>query len=172
MGGVVGGSIAAGAAVLGAAADRLAVNGGAAADRRSGGDGAAADRPSAGDGTAGDRLAVDGGPAGIVQPVDGRWQTVATSGNVPDGGAIAFDTGTISGFVTRQGGVLSARSGVCTHQGCHLRLNQAEQRLDCPCHRTRFAFDGDVITSQLPTRPPRLPAIQVREQDGQIQVYA
>ncbi len=67
-------------------------------------------------------------------------------------------------------GVLSARSGVCPHQGCHLRLNAAERRFDCPCHRTRFAFDGDVITSQLPTHPPRLPTIQVREQDGQIQV--
>jgi Rieske Fe-S protein len=154
VGGVVGGAVAAGAAVLGAAVDRLAVDGGAAVDRP------AVDNPPADE------------PVGIVAPNDGQWQTVATSDSVPDGGAIAFDTGTLSGFVTRRAGVLSARSGVCTHQGCHLRLNQAERRLDCPCHRTRFAFDGDVITSQLPTHPPRLPAIQVREQDGQIQVYA
>jgi Rieske Fe-S protein len=97
---------------------------------------------------------------------------VAASDRVPDSGAIAFDTGTVSGFVFRPAGVPSARSSVCSHQGCHLRLNDAERRLDGPCHRTRFGFDGTVITSQLPKHPPQLPAIKVREQDGQIQVYA
>jgi nitrite reductase/ring-hydroxylating ferredoxin subunit len=123
-------------------------------------------------GAAVDRLAVGSRDTGTIEPNDGQWRTVAKSESVPDGGAIAFDTGTLSGFVIRQAGRLEARSGVCTHQGCHLRLNDAERRLDCPCHRTRFAFDGRVITSQLPEHPPRLPAIQVREQDGHIQVYA
>jgi cytochrome b6-f complex iron-sulfur subunit len=146
---VIGGSVAAGAAVVGAAVDRLVVNADAA-----------------------DRHEVDATDPGTIGPNDGQWRAVAPSERVPDGGAVAFDTGTVSGFVFRQAGVLSARSGVCSHQGCHLRLNDAERRLDCPCHRTRFGFDGTVITSQLPKHPPRLPAIQVREQDGQIQVYA
>jgi len=106
----------------------------------------------------------------LVIKSDAQWHTVARSDSVPDGGAIPFDTGTLSGFVIRQDGVVTARSGVCTHQGCHLRLNDAERRLDCPCHRTQFALDGRVVTSQLPEPPPRLPAIQVRERDGHIQV--
>jgi nitrite reductase/ring-hydroxylating ferredoxin subunit len=146
---VIGGSVAAGAAVVGAAVDRLAVT----ADATNHGEAGSAD-------------------PGTIEPNDGQWRAVAASDRVPDGGAVAFDTGTVSGFVFRQAGVLSARSCVCSHQGCHLRLNDAERRLDCPCHRTGFGFDGTVITSQLPKHPPRLPAIQVREQDGQIQVYA
>jgi cytochrome b6-f complex iron-sulfur subunit len=138
---VIGGSVAAGAAVVGAAV-----------------------------GAAVDRLITTEPSGGTIEPNDGQWHTVATSESVPDGGAVAFNTGTLSGFVIRQEGALTARSGVCTHQGCHLRLNDAERRLDCPCHRTRFAFDGQVITSQLPNHPPRLPAIQVREQGGEIQV--
>ena len=115
-------------------------------------------------GAAVDRVVIKGDAEG------GRWHTVARSDSLPDEGAIPFDTGTLSGFVIRQDGVVTARSGVCTHQGCHLRLNDAERRLDCPCHRTRFGFDGQVVTSQLPQHPPRLPAIQVRERDGHIQV--
>jgi cytochrome b6-f complex iron-sulfur subunit len=64
-----------------------------------------------------------------------------------------------------------AQSGLCTHQGCLLKLNSQQRRLDCPCHRTFFTFNGQLIKSQLPTPPALLPAIAVREQDGEIQVY-
>jgi cytochrome b6-f complex iron-sulfur subunit len=115
----------------------------------------------------------DGGSGGqdpTLDPADGRWQAVVSSADLADGATLAFDTGTVSGFVTRTGATLSARSGVCTHQGCHLRLNAAERRLDCPCHRTFFALDGQVVHSQLPTPPARLPAISVRERAGTIEV--
>jgi len=68
-------------------------------------------------------------------------------------------------------GIVSARSGVCTHQACRLVLNLPERRLDCPCHRTFFALDGEVVRYQLSTKPARLPEILVREQNGQIQVF-
>lgn len=57
------------------------------------------------------------------------------------------------------------------HQACRLTLNLPESRLDCPCHRTFFALDGEVIHYQLTTKPARLPEILAREQDGQIQVF-
>ena len=57
---------------------------------------------------------------------------------------------------------------MCTHQGCRLGLEV--EKLACPCHRTSFALDGQVIASQLKTPPPRLPAFAVREQDGEVQV--
>lgn len=107
--------------------------------------------------------------APTLQPVTGTWQTVLASAQLPEGGTAAFETGAVTGFLTRAAGAVTARSGVCTHQGC--RLDLAGDRLACPCHRTFFRLDGRVITSQLRTPPARLPAIEVREQDGAIQVY-
>jgi len=51
-----------------------------------------------------------------------------------EGTVLAFDAGTLNGFVERTGGRLSAVSGVCTHLGCRLRLNATATELDCPCH--------------------------------------
>jgi glycine/D-amino acid oxidase-like deaminating enzyme/nitrite reductase/ring-hydroxylating ferredoxin subunit len=42
-------------------------------------------------------------------------------------------------------GTLHLLSPVCTHMGCHVNWNPAEQSWDCPCHGSRFAGDGRVI---------------------------
>jgi glycine/D-amino acid oxidase-like deaminating enzyme/nitrite reductase/ring-hydroxylating ferredoxin subunit len=60
------------------------------------------------------------------------------------------------GHVIRQGkrhvachrtaeGALMMLDAVCTHMGCLVRFNKAEQTWDCPCHGSRFATDGAVI---------------------------
>jgi Rieske Fe-S protein len=42
-------------------------------------------------------------------------------------------------------GVLHAVSPICTHMGCVVSWNSAETTWDCPCHGSRFFYDGRVI---------------------------
>jgi Rieske Fe-S protein len=42
-------------------------------------------------------------------------------------------------------GVLHGVSARCTHLGCHVSFNRAEQSWDCPCHGSRFAADGTLL---------------------------
>lgn len=49
-------------------------------------------------------------------------------------------------------GAVHAVSATCTHLGCIVAFNQAEQAWECPCHGSRFATDGAVLHGPA-TRP-------------------
>lgn len=109
---------------------------------------------------------------GVMEPNTGIWAPVGSSVDVPDGATLAFDLGSITGFVHRVDGQLEAVSGICTHQGCRLWLDAPDNRLRCPCHSTSFSLAGETLTHQLPIAPAPLPRIQVRDNNGVIEVYA
>ena len=83
----------------------------------------------------------------------------AVGGSVDDlapGAAMVIETGHGPVAVWRDpSGSLHQVSAVCTHQGCIVRFDEAEQSWDCPCHGSRFSTDGAVLGG--PARTP-LPA--------------
>ncbi|MGH9346489.1 MAG: FAD-dependent oxidoreductase [Vicinamibacterales bacterium] len=60
-----------------------------------------------------------------------------------DGGIFAGEGGKIAVSRDERDG-LHAVSPICTHLGCDVAWNRAEQSWDCPCHGSRFAPDGTV----------------------------
>jgi glycine/D-amino acid oxidase-like deaminating enzyme/nitrite reductase/ring-hydroxylating ferredoxin subunit len=44
-----------------------------------------------------------------------------------------------------ESGHIHIHSPVCSHMGCIVRWNEAERSWDCPCHGSRFRYDGKVI---------------------------
>lgn len=50
----------------------------------------------------------------------------------------------IAAFRDKTGGI-HAVSPICTHVGCDVAWNAAEESWDCPCHGSRFDYDGNVL---------------------------
>jgi glycine/D-amino acid oxidase-like deaminating enzyme/nitrite reductase/ring-hydroxylating ferredoxin subunit len=79
----------------------------------------------------------------------GEW---AKGGEVDSVHEIAAGEGAIVADGTRklavyrdEHGELHALSAKCTHLGCVVHWNSAEQSWDCPCHGSRFATTGEVL---------------------------
>ena len=44
-----------------------------------------------------------------------------------------------------EGGVVHAVSPFCAHMGCLVTWNSAETTWDCPCHGSRYDYEGRAI---------------------------
>ena len=61
--------------------------------------------------------------------------------------------------------------GVCTHLGCKLQPDDANRKLNCPCHQTAFSWSGKVLYYRLKAAPANLPQIPSRVNNGQVELY-
>jgi glycine/D-amino acid oxidase-like deaminating enzyme/nitrite reductase/ring-hydroxylating ferredoxin subunit len=84
------------------------------------------------------------------------------------GGVIKLGRGKIAVRKTANG-LLRAFSASCTHMGCIVTWNNADQTWNCPCHGSIFSTDGDVVhgpaTEALPAR--KLPSNWLRRRSHQ-----
>ena len=66
--------------------------------------------------------------------------------DIPRGGGAVVRVGGRQCAVHRdENGQLQAVSARCTHLGCLVAFNRAEQAWECPCHGSRFAPDGQIL---------------------------
>ena len=61
-----------------------------------------------------------------------------------NGGIIKID-GTNVGIYRDKEGKIHAVNPVCSHLGCLLTWNNIDKTWDCPCHGSRFNYDGENI---------------------------
>lgn len=88
--------------------------------------------------------------ANVVREFAGKWFTHEKLEELADiasgeGKVVKFEGHTIALFKDEHGG-LHALNPACTHLKCSVAWNSAEQSWDCPCHGSRFAIDGSVLT--------------------------
>ncbi|KPI06102.1 Rieske (2Fe-2S) iron-sulfur domain-containing protein [Actinobacteria bacterium OK006] len=66
--------------------------------------------------------------------------------DIPRGaGALVWTGGRQCAVHRDKNGQLHAVSARCTHLGCLVAFNRAEQAWECPCHGSRFAPDGQIL---------------------------
>lgn len=66
--------------------------------------------------------------------------------DIPRGGGAVVRVGARQLAVHRdENGQLQTVSARCTHLGCLVAFNRAEQAWECPCHGSRFAPDGRIL---------------------------
>ncbi|WP_409273608.1 FAD-dependent oxidoreductase [Neobacillus sp. SCS-31] len=64
--------------------------------------------------------------------------------SVGEGGVVLVD-GKRAGGYKDETGKLYLVDTTCTHLGCECEWNSAEKTWDCPCHGSRFAYNGEVV---------------------------
>lgn len=64
---------------------------------------------------------------------------------LPGEGKVVELYGKRAGAYRDPDGVLYIVNTTCTHMGCELNWNPAERTWDCPCHGSRFTYEGKVI---------------------------
>ncbi len=78
--------------------------------------------------------------------ISGKILPVPSDMEIPQGeGKIIDPDGQRVGAYRDKKGILHMVDTTCTHMGCELQWNSAEKSWDCPCHGSRFTYEGENI---------------------------
>jgi len=88
--------------------------------------------------------------ADVVKQFAGKWfshEQLDELSNIAAGEAkvVEFENRKLAIYKSTEG-VIYALNPICTHLKCEVKWNNTEMTWDCPCHGTRYNYDGKVIT--------------------------
>jgi glycine/D-amino acid oxidase-like deaminating enzyme/nitrite reductase/ring-hydroxylating ferredoxin subunit len=88
--------------------------------------------------------------ADVVKQFAGKWfgkeELHVLAGLAPgEGKVVKYEDHTLA-LYKDEAGMLHAVNPACTHMKCAVAWNAAEKSWDCPCHGSRFSYDGQVLT--------------------------
>ncbi len=92
-------------------------------------------------------LAIENGNAGLHFAADRLTKRARESSLdlAPGEGQVVSRGGRQLGVARSKRGTIQVVSARCTHLGCIVSWNDAEQSWDCPCHGSRFGLDGSIL---------------------------
>lgn len=82
------------------------------------------------------------------QLIGGKLQSLDKEEDVdlaPGEGKVVELYGKRTGAYRDEDGILYLVNTTCTHMGCELNWNAAERTWDCPCHGSRFSYEGKIL---------------------------
>lgn len=78
--------------------------------------------------------------------IEGKLSPLPTDADIKPGeGKVIKANDQRAGAFRDEQGTLHVVDTTCTHMGCELTWNSAEKSWDCPCHGSRFTYEGDVV---------------------------
>jgi glycine/D-amino acid oxidase-like deaminating enzyme/nitrite reductase/ring-hydroxylating ferredoxin subunit len=97
--------------------------------------------------------------------ITGKLQGLQENTEIPRGEArlVEIDGQRIGAYRDEEGQVHCVDT-TCTHLGCELRWNAAEKSWDCPCHGSRFTYEGENVEG-----PAFLPLHHLEEEANQVE---
>lgn len=82
----------------------------------------------------------------VKELVKGKLTAIPDDVEIKNGEAKVFEKdGDRVGAYRDNNGKLHVVNTTCTHLGCEIMWNTAEKSWDCPCHGSRFTYEGEII---------------------------
>jgi cytochrome b6-f complex iron-sulfur subunit/menaquinol-cytochrome c reductase iron-sulfur subunit len=98
---------------------------------------------------------------------EGKPTRLALVGDERDAFTVTRDQVLGSAWLERRGAEVRALSAACPHLGCSIDLAADARSFACPCHASRFAFDGK---PEAGPSPRAMDALATRVADGWVEV--
>ncbi|MFC6726234.1 Rieske 2Fe-2S domain-containing protein, partial [Halobium palmae] len=86
--------------------------------------------------------------ADVAASFVGDWLTKPRAEELdlaPDEATVLREGSSVRGVYRDDGGDHHVVSAICPHMGCLVEWNDGDRTWDCPCHGSRFDYEGGVI---------------------------